>query len=331
MNLMKAKIGIVGMGFYFPGTIIDTKELADEMNLDEKVYENIGVKKIFKPSKADRPTQMAYKSSLKALKDAKISAEDIDLIIIAAFKNDYMNWQMSGWLKDRLGANNAMTLEIKGGCATYFQAVEMAIDQIKASLDINTVLITCSEKFYGYGWPTFLSSGSQSIIIKRNCEEFVYLGLETSNYIINHDIAYIPTGGTLFPFTSETEWKGEGFVDNVVVDSEKYRKYIKPIVFDKFVEVTENLLNQTGYKKQDIDYMVTLVQQRNFDERILKSLDMTHISSAQEFKEELGHFSGADPYILLDKARKNGRIKKGDLILNIGIGGVAWFASLIRY
>lgn len=319
------------MGFYFPETIVDTEDVANEINLSEKFYRNIGVKKIFKPSEKDHPSKMAYESAVNALNDAGTAPEKIDMIITAVFKNDYLHWQMGAWLKDKLNAKNAVTLEVKGGCGAHFQAVELAVDQIKASSGINTVLVICAERLYGYGWPTFLSSGGQSILIKRDCEQFNYIGFATNNFIAYHNMAHIPHGGTASPFTQEIGWEGDSFVENVTVDKDMYLKHIKPVVFCKFADVTEDILRQTGYLRQDIDYMVTLVQQQNFDERILKAIGIPDVPNANEFKSDLGHFSGADSYILLDKARKAQKIKKGDLILKIVLGGVSWFASLIRY
>lgn len=325
------KVGIAGMGFYFPKTLVNTKELADENNLPEKVYNYIGVEKIYKPSEDDQPTKMAYESAVKSLKDARISADKIDLIVVSGAKYDYLHWQMGGWLKDKLKAKNAMTMEVRGGCGAHFQAVEIAVDQMRASADVNTVLVVSGERLYGYGWPSFLSSGGQSIVLKKNCDDFNYLGFNISNYIIYHDMAHIPHGGVVSPFTPDTDWKGYGFVENVEVNRDMYFEHIKPVFFDKFIEVTDGLLKKTCHKLEDINYVITLVQQQNFDERIQEALKIPNIPNANEFKADIGHFSGADIYILLDKAKKNGRIKKGDIILAIVVGGVAWYASLIEY
>ncbi|WP_432667346.1 3-oxoacyl-[acyl-carrier-protein] synthase III C-terminal domain-containing protein [Wukongibacter baidiensis] len=330
MDFSETRVGIAGMGFYYPKTMVDTEEEAEKVNLPGKVYRNIGINKIYKPSDTDQPTRMAYESAINALDDANVSAEEIDLIIVTGFMRDYLHWQMGGWIKDKLGAKHAITMEIKGGCAAYFQAAEVAVDQIRGSSDINTVLITCGERLFGYGWPTFLSSGGQSIVIKRDCDQFNYLGFATSNFIANHKLGFIPHGGTDNPFTPETDWN-DNLVENFEMDKQTYEKNIKPVVFDKFVEVTESVLKQTGYRLENLDYMTTLVQQYNFDERILDALKIPDLPTAKEYAPSLGHFNGADAYILLDKARKDGKIKKGDLILKVGLGGVAWFAALIRY
>lgn len=331
MKKEETQVGILGMGFYFPKTIVDSKEEADRIGMAKKLYQHIGVDSFYLPSDYDHPSEMAFDSAKRAIEDADIAAEEIDLIIVSVFMNDYLHWQMSAWLKNALGASNAMTMEVKGGCAANFQAVEMAVDQIRGSTDFSTVLVTSSERLNGYGWPTFLSSGSQSIILRRNCKQFNYLGFKTINYIIHHDMAIIPNGGTVNPFSQERYWNNYSFVDNVVIDRDKYLNHIKPIVFDKYVEVTELLLKSTGHKLTEINYMISLVQQKNMDDRILDALKAPDMPNANEFKSSLGHFSGADIYILLDKARKQGKIKRGDLILIIVIGGVSWFTALLRY
>jgi len=331
MKKRAVNIGIAGMGFYFPKATVDTMIIAKEDNIEDRVYENTGVKRIFKPSEKDTTAKMAYDSSIVAIKDAGIAADDIDMIIVNTFRNDYWHWSMSAWLKVQLGAPHAVTLEITGGCASHFYAVETAVDQIAGSDDINTVLVVCSEKLFGYGWPTFLSSGSQALIIQRECPQFRYLGFSHSNLIKYHENAYIPYGGTAEPFSNDTEWKGEGFIENVKVDTNLYFEHIKPIFFDRFKEITDQLMLDTGRNISEVKYMVTLTQQKNFESRILNHLGIPSVPCGREYKETLGHFSGADPYIILDQARKHGKIKKGDLILNFNIGGVTWNAALLEY
>lgn len=331
MKSRKQNVGIAGMGFYFPNEIVNTRTIVEEEGLEEKAYTISGIDYIYKPSDEDTPSYMAYNSAVEAMKDANVAPEDIDMIVTAVFKNDYWHWQMSAWLKDRLGAVNASTLEVKGGCAAHFFAIETAVDQICGSDYINTVLVVCSERMYGYGWPTFLSSGSQAVMLKRDCEKLRYLGFYTSNMIRYHENAYIKAGGTAYPFSEDTEWKGEGFIENIIVNKDMYFEHIKPNFFDRFREVTDNLTKMTGKALSEVKYMVTLTQQKDFEKRILNSIGLPDVPCGREYKNDLGHFSGADSYIVLDKAIKDGKIRKGDLILSLTIGGIAWCGTFIEY
>lgn len=331
MENTNGNVGIAGMGFYFPEEKVDTRSIKEEANLEDWIYENAGINTIYKPSDIDRNTHMAYNASVEALKDANMDASEIDLIVVCVFRNDYWHWQMSTWLKDKLKAVNADTLEVCGGCSAHFFSVETAVDQIRGSDDINNVLVVCSERFFGYGWPTFLSSGGQAIVLKRNCPQYRYLGFYTSNLIRYHENAYIKYGGTAFPFNEETVWNGVGFQQNVEVNEDIYFEHIKPGFFDKFKEITDKIMENTGHNISEVDYVVSIIQQKKFDKKILESIGLPHIPCGLEYKAELGHFSGADTYIVLDKARKDGKIKKGDLILSFTIGGIAWCVELIEY
>ena len=331
MNPEEVKVGIAGLGFYYPETQVDTKTIADELNMTEKAYNHIGIKHIYIPTEKEQSTFMAYEAAKNAIEDAGISGDEIDMIIVSAFKTDYLHWPLSSYLKEKLGAKHALTVDIKGACAAYFEAIQTGVDQIRAMTGVNTVLVVSGERLYGYGWPSFLSAGGQAVVLKRDCDQFNYMKFSINNYIKYHDMASVKYGGTAFPFTPEMEWNGDTFVGNVVVDEAMYYEHIKPYVFPKFVEVVNDVLDKSNYTLDDVDYMITLVQQESFDRKILEAIGRPDIPTAQEFKSELGHFSGGDIYVLLDKARKNNRIKKGDLILIVGIGGVAWFSSLMRY
>lgn len=325
------KVGIAGMGFYFPKTKVCTKDIADEMEMSEKTYNHIGVNSIYVPTDDEQSSYMALEAAKDALDKAGLNASDIDAIIASTFKSDYMHWQLSNYIKDKIKADRAIAIDVKGGCAAYFEAVEMAVDQIRADCEMKNILVVSGERLYGYGWPTFLSSGGQAVILQKGCLDFNYIDFAICNYVKYHDMALVKQGGTAYPFTEDLEWNGSDFVGNVVVKNEMYFENIKPHVYEKFSWVTNKVLRRNGYSIDDIDYMISLVQQDNFDKRVLEAIGRRDIPTAQEFKKDIGHFSGGDIYVLLDKAQKEKRIKKGDLILILGIGGVAWFATLIRY
>ena len=323
--------GIAGMGFYYPKKTINTRAIADEMNMSETTYKHIGVNQIFVPDEEEQSSYMALEACKNALVDVGITGNDLDMIIVSSFKTDYVSWQLSNYLKYELKADSAIAFDVKGACSAYFEAIEIANDQIKADVGINTVLVVSGERLFGYGWPTFLSAGGQAVVLQRNAKDFRYIDFEICNYVECHDMAYVKHGGTAYPFKKGMEWNGNDFVGNVIVKNEMYYENIKPYVFSKFSQVINNILARNGFDLKEVDYMVSLVQQDNFDKRILETIGREDLPTAQEIKKEIGHFSGGDIYILLDMARKNKRIKKGDLILIIGIGGVAWFSGLLRY
>ncbi|HHU53507.1 MAG TPA: hypothetical protein GXZ43_05450 [Clostridiaceae bacterium] len=327
----RTHVGIAGIGLYFPEKTVDTRVEAKIHKLPENVYKNIGIDRIYVPNQKEQPSYMAYHSSKEALLDSDTDPEDIDLIIVSCFKNDFYHWAMSDWLCDRLGFKNALTIEIKGGCGAFYQAIEFGVNQINGSKNIKTVMVVSSERLFGYGWPSFMSAGSQAVILKENSDKYEFLGFSTYNYLKYHAMAYIPYGGTAQPFQKSPEWKGEDFTSNVVVDRDMYFDHIKPYVFDNFRYVTKQLLDKTGVNIEEIDFFVTLIQQDNFEKRVQTSIGIPEVKNAAEFKRKLGHFSGADPYVLIKLSQESGLIKKGDLILNIGLGGVAWYATLIRY
>ncbi|MFC5046993.1 3-oxoacyl-ACP synthase III family protein [Aquimarina hainanensis] len=326
----EVKAGIAGIGIYIPDEKVSTKEEAAKVALPEKVFENIGIRTIHKAPENEHPSDMAVKAAKKAIEDAGISEEEIDLIIAVGVFKDYYRWKMSNKVKYEIGAKRAATMDVTGGCAAYYQATEIAANQIEANTGIKTVLITCGEKLFGYGWPTFLSSGGQSVILTKDHPDFRYLSFATSNLIKYHKFGKIPIGGTQKPFTETSVWK-DNLIENFDADKDLYYDKVKPIVFQKFLEVATIAMDRVGVSIDDISYMVTLTQQYNFPDKILEVLERPDLPTSKEYSVDLGHFSGGDNYILLDKARKDGKIKKGDLILNMGLGGVAWFASIIQY
>jgi 3-oxoacyl-[acyl-carrier-protein] synthase-3 len=324
------KAGIAGIGIYIPEEKVDTKIEAEKADLPEKVFQSIGIKTIHKAPDNEHPSDMAIKAANKAIEDAGVSVEDIDLSIVVGIFKDYYRWKMSNKVKHEIGAKNAATMDVTGGCAAYYQATEIASNQIEANTGIETVLITCGEKLFGYGWPTFLSSGGQSVILKKDHPDFNFLSFATSNLIKYHKFGKIPIGGTQEPFHKQSVWK-DNLIENFDADKDLYIDKVKPIVFDKFLEVANKAMDRIGVSIDDIDYMITLTQQYNFPDKILNVLERPDLPTSKEYAVDLGHFSGGDNFILLDKARKDKKIKKGDLILNMGLGGVAWFASIIKY
>lgn len=144
---------VAGTGAYLPGEPIDNKRLADFFGRDvQRVSEMLGG--ITRHSAVDFDTgklragesnvNMAYRASVRALDDAGVSADAIDLLILSTATPDYPFPATALFLQDLLGLGECQVMELRAGCGGMAQAFVVA-DQFIKSGRARTALLVGSE------------------------------------------------------------------------------------------------------------------------------------------------------------------------------------------
>ena len=108
MTLKLNSAGIIGIGYHVPEKILtnaDIEKLVDTN--DEWITERTGIKERRISAKDEPTSELAYKAAIKALEDAKVSAEELDMIIVATISADCNTPSTACILQEKLGAKNA--------------------------------------------------------------------------------------------------------------------------------------------------------------------------------------------------------------------------------
>lgn len=172
-------IRIIGRGKYIPQKEVDNQLLSEQFGVDEeKILELSGIEKRFY-AQVEKMEDMAYMASLKAVQDAKIEKENVDMIIVATTSTTKIMPGISFLVQKKLDIKKCMCLDVLGGCSGYINAFDIA--EMAISLNrINTALIIGVEQLSkiidekDYSTAILMGDGAGATIISNTDENKIY-------------------------------------------------------------------------------------------------------------------------------------------------------------
>src|SRR5947209_7583136 len=137
---------IIGTGSYVPEKILTNADFSRMVDTsDEWITTRTGIKERRIAAKGEDTSDMGAKAALKAIEQAKISAKDIDLIMVATATPDMLFPATACFVQKKIGANKAACLDISAACAGFLFGLEIA-QQFIMSHTHETVLVIGAEK-----------------------------------------------------------------------------------------------------------------------------------------------------------------------------------------
>src|SRR5438067_3088591 len=139
-------VSIIGTGSYVPEKILTNDDLSQIVDTsDEWIITRTGIKERRIAAKGEDTSDMAAKAALKAIEQAKISAKEIDLIMVATATPDMLFPATACFVQKKIGANKAACLDISAACAGFLFGLEIA-QQFITSHTHDTVLVIGADK-----------------------------------------------------------------------------------------------------------------------------------------------------------------------------------------
>ncbi|KKK39185.1 hypothetical protein WQ57_05300 [Mesobacillus campisalis] len=313
---------IIGTGSYVPENVLTNKDLEKLMDTtDEWIQTKYGIKERRVAGEEDQISTLSIEAAKRALTDANVAAEEIDLIILASINSDVKAPATACFVQAELGAKNAIAFDMNvGGCPNSAFALFTAIKYIDP-YRFKNVLVICTEiytKFIDWKYRNtacFLADGSGAAVLTLCEKEQGILGYDLGVEGTMAKSAWWPTGGTLGTVSENVEMDGPAvweFGHSIVPQSIK------------------KVLNQSGTAAKEVDFYIFHQANINIIRNIMEMFDVpltkTHINN-----DRFGNTGGASSMIALDEARKLGLIKKGDKMLFCAYGsGLAWGTILFQ-
>ncbi len=331
------KAGIAGMGIYIPDNFMTACEIAEKSGLPEWVIrEKLGIIRKPVPGPDDHPSIMGTKAAVKALKTAHCDPAELDVVIWNGSQyKDYPIWLAGAKAADNIGAKKAWSFDMEAECGSMMIGMKLAKDMIRSDSKINTILLVSGYRncdFVDYKNPKTrflydLGAGGAAMVIKRGAPNEI---LETS--IITDgsfaDDVVVPMGGSRESSNCDGLENGRQYLD--VPDAESMRERLNSVSTGNFIDVMEGSVAASGYSAKDINYLAILHIKRSMHETIIKNIGIPE--SRTTYLENYGHIGQNDQVLSICLGIKNGKIKKGDLIVMAGAGiGYIWAATAILW
>ncbi len=325
-------VRVLATGSYVPDQVVTNDDLAALGCDSDWIFRRTGILERRKASDDQATSDLAYQASLRAMKAANISANQIDLIIVATITPDHPTPSTACELQRRLGAV-APAMDINAACAGFMYALVTA-SQFIATGNAKCVLIVGADVMSRTvnpddkkTYPLFGDAAGAAILTASDRSPGTGTGIlsyQLGSEGCGGDMLCIPAGGTRVPLTPAAYAAGEQYLR---MDGRGVFKWAVRI----FEESSRDVLQHANMSIEQLDFIV--LHQAN--QRIIDSAVSALAVPAEKVFVNLdryGNTSAASIPLALDEAVRSGKIESGNHVLLCGFGaGLAWGTALMRW
>jgi 3-oxoacyl-[acyl-carrier-protein] synthase-3 len=326
---MVRNVRIIGTGSYAPETVYTNEYIETIAPTNAQwVRDNLGIKerRIAKP---DQPTSdLAAKAGLKAIENAGLTPDEIDLIIVATSTQDRLAPSTAAIVQDKIQAYNSVAFDLAAVCSGFLFSMSTAAQYIATGIYNNALVIGADTFSKIIDWTrrdcVFFGDGAGAAVLTHTDSDKGFLAFRLYTDGRGKFNFTIPGGGSEFPMSHENVDAGH-----------RYFQMVGRAVYETGVQVLPKAINQvladTGISIDEVDYLIP--HQPSI--RILK--DTAEIIGLPFEKvmtnmDRYANTSGGTIPILLDEVNRAGKLKPGSLVLFAAVGsGWTYGASLIRW
>lgn len=336
-------VGLTGYGRYLPETVVTGEEIAEASGIPaEVVVEKMGMReKRVCPPDDDHVTEMSIAAAERALEDAGVVPEDLDLVLYHGSEyKDYIVWSAAADITERLGAENAYATESYTLCAGCPIAIRKARAQLIADSLDTVLLVTASREEdlldYENKDSSFMfnfGSGAAAYVLEADPDDgrtraWVHESHAVTDGSFSEDVV-MPAGGSRNPPSEETLAQGLHTLNVPNPDGMKER--LAPVSLPNYLEVADAALERSGYGRDDLDFVAVTHMKRSFHEMLLEELGVDPHEDGY-YLDEYGHMQSVDQVIALDEALGLDRVESGDVVLFLAAGtGYTWSATVLEW
>ncbi|WGS65113.1 3-oxoacyl-ACP synthase [Marinitoga aeolica] len=330
-------VGIMGIGTYIPETYITAEEISEKSKIPiEVIKEKFGVLKKPIPGPNDTTSYMGIKAAEKAIENADINPEEIDLIIWNGGQHkDYPCWLAGLKVANEIGAVNAWSFDMEAMCGSMMSGMEVARSMMIANEDLNTVLLVSGYRNgdlinYNVKETSFMfdiGAGGAAMVLRKNYNKNVILGTAFKGDGSFSEDCVVEVGGTKkWPM----EEKDVNRLHFVVRDVESFKEKLKEKTMPNFYYVIDKSLEKSKLSRKNIDYLAILHFKRSAHYAVLEELGLREEQSI--YLENYGHIGQNDQILSIELGLKSGKIKDGNNIVMVGAGlGFVWASAVVKW
>jgi len=331
---------IIGLGHYVPANIVTNDDLSKIMDTtDEWIQERTGIKerRWVKPGDGQSTFTMGLEAAKKAISNAGIDKEDLDLIVFATLSPDYYFPGPGVQIQEALEINTVAALDIRAQCSGFVYSISVADQFIKTGMYKNILVIGSELQSHGIDKSTrgrsisvIFGDGAGAAVLSR--EEDISKGI-LSTHIHSE-------GKHALELATEAPGMGTRWVTDIIKDNDaedlSYRPYMNgQFVFKhavkRFSEVITEGLQQNNLEVSDIDMLIPHQANLRISQFIQKRFGLSD-NQVYNNIQKYGNTTAASIPIALSEAHEQGKIKEGDTVVLAAFGsGFTWGSVIIKW
>lgn len=313
---------IKGVGSYLPQNILTNADLAERVDTsDEWIKARTGISQRRIASEGEYTSDMGVKAAQQALVAADMSAQDIDLIVVATSTPDFTFPSTATIIQEALNIKSGAAFDIQAVCSGFIYGCSVADAMIRAGTAKNVLLIGAETFSRILNWEdrttcVLFGDGAGAMVICAEEGESGILSTLIRSDGEHRELLYVDGG------PSRTQTVGH----LKMVGNQVFRHAVKDIA-GAMVECVE----AAGYSMEDVDWCVPHQANQRILDGVGKRLGLRKEQVISTVAQH-ANTSAASVPLAMDVAVRDGRIKRGDLVLLEAFGGgFTWGATLIRY
>src|SRR5437867_8523785 len=202
-------VSIIGTGSYAPEKILTNEDLSRMVDTsDEWITTRTGIKERRVAAKDEMTSDMAAKAALNAIEQAKVSPEEIDLLLVATATPDMIFPATACFVQKKIGAKNAACLDVSAACAGFLVGIEIAQQFITSGI-YDTALVIGADKLTSItNWTdrntcVLFGDGAGAAVLQHRGRAHGVISTHIGSDGQFTDILFMPGGGSRCPITKE--------------------------------------------------------------------------------------------------------------------------------
>lgn len=329
-NFQGRTCSITGVGSYVPARVLTNADLEKMVDTsDEWITTRTGIKERRQAAKNEFTSDMAARAAQRAMKMAGVTAEQIDLIIVATITPDMPFPATACLVQQKIGARHVPAFDLEAACSGFIYGLEIG-QQFIMSRTHDTVLVIGAEKLSSIvNWKdrntcVLFGDGAGAAILQNRLDSH---GLLTA--VMGADggkagLLFMPGGGSRCPATADT-----------VIGNLHYLQMEGRETFKNAVQAMCTAA-QEALRRCELDISrIKCIIPHQANRRIIDAVGERLGATPEQLfvnVNRYGNTSAASVAIALDEAVASGKIRRGDLILLIVFGaGLTWGAAVIEW
>jgi 3-oxoacyl-[acyl-carrier-protein] synthase III len=318
---------IIGCGAYLPETVLTNEELAKTVDTsDAWIADRTGIRRRRIARDGETTSDLAFMAAQSALADAGIGADAIDLIVVATTTPDETFPAVATKIQARLGMTRGAAFDVQAVCSGFIYGLAVADNFIKAGQAKSVLLIGAETMSRLMDWSdrstcVLFGDGAGAVVLQAgegNGDSSDRGVLNTKLYSDGrqHDFLYVDGGPSTTQTTGHLRMAGRDVFKHAVVNT---------------AAAIEASAADAGVPVGAIDWIVPHQANQRILDSTARKLDLPAERVVSTIAEH-GNTSAASVPLALDLAVRDGRIKRGDLVLLEAMGGgFTWGAALVRW
>ena len=321
---------ILGIGSYGPDQVVDNEQLSKTVDTsDEWIRTRTGIAERRFAAKEQTTSDLSLHAAKAALENARVSPEEIDLVLVATITPDMAFPSTACILQHKLGLKKVACFDLEAACSGFLYSLDVA-DAMISSGRYSKALVIGAEKMSSImDWEdrttcVLFGDGAGAAVLSKEGEGPELLGFYRGADGSNPSLLCQPAGGSAIPASEQS-----------VNERKHYLKMNGREIFKSAVRVMESscrqLLDQHNISIDEIDHIIP--HQANM--RIVESLSQRLNVPLEKFYcnlDRYGNTSAASIPLALSEAVHSRTIKPNDLCLLVAFGaGLTWSSTLVRF